>query len=65
MQAGRQGGSASHPLNPVGYSFITQGEWGWEKDLLFLSGSSSSSLVSGKVCIPISRRAVLKLLPLV
>ena len=35
------------------------------KARLFLSGSSSSSLVSSKVCIQISRRAVLKLLPLV
>ena len=34
------------------------------KACLFLSGSSSSSLVSGKVCIQISRRAVLKLLTL-
>ena len=32
---------------------------------LFLSGSSSSSLAPGKVCIQMSRRAVLKLLPLV
>ena len=36
---------------------------GLGKACLFLSGSSSSSLVSGEGCIQISRRAVLKLLP--
>ena len=35
------------------------------KVCLFLSGSSSSSLASGKLCIQISWRVVLKLLPLV
>ena len=38
---------------------------GVAKDFLFPSGSTGFSLVSGKVCIQISRRAVLKLLPCV
>ena len=44
-------------------SFIIQGAWGAGKDSLFLSGSSSSSLISLKVCIQVGRRVVLKLLP--
>ena len=45
----------------VGYGFIIRGKWGVRKDHLFLSASSSSSLVSGKVYIKVSRRAVLGL----
>ena len=41
-----------------------KGSGGW-KDCLFLSRTSSFSLVPCKVCIQISRRVVLKLLPLV
>ena len=51
------------PEDPVGYSFIIHGEMGLAKDRHFLSESSSSSLISGKVCFQISRRVVLKLLP--
>ena len=62
MQAGRQGGSAFPTPNSVGYSFIIQGEWG-KRQPLPLSSSSSPSLVSAKMCIQISRRVILKLLP--
>ena len=50
------------PEDPVGYSFILQGERGAEKPA---SSLPSSSLVSGggEVCIQISGRAVLKVLP--
>ena len=46
----------------VGYSFIIQGEWVSGKTTSFFT---SSYLVSVKVCIQISIRVVLKLLPLV
>ena len=60
----------------MGYNFMIQEEWEWEKTA-FSSTTSSSSLVSGKrvfdptntrtimALIQISRREVLKLLPLV
>ena len=35
------------PEDPVGCSFIIQGEWGWEKATSSSFLSSSSSLVSG------------------
>ena len=50
------------PKDAVGHSFIIQGEWGSEKTA---SSFTSSSLVSHKVPIQISRRVVFKLLPLV
>ena len=50
------------PKDRVGYSFIIQEEWGWEKNAFSSFLSSSSSLVSG---IQISGRVILKLLPLV
>ena len=59
----QRAGKEALPEGLVGDSFIPQGEWGSEKTRLFLSGSSSSSLVSGKVGIQISRRGVLRLLP--
>ena len=51
---------------PRGYSglqFYHPKGVGVGKDCLFLSGSSSSSLVSGKECIANQLKAVLKLLP--
>ena len=58
MQACRQGRSDGLQFYPP------RGVW-IGKDRFFLSGSSISSLVSGKLYIQISRREVLKLLPLV
>ena len=53
------------PRGSGGLQFYHPRGVGVGKALLFLSGSSSSSLVSGKMCIQISWRVVLKLLPLV
>ena len=60
MQAGRHGSSAPGSGGPQFYH-----PRGVGVGKATSSGSSSSSLVSGKVCIQISRRAILKLLPLV
>ena len=51
------------PEDLVGYSFITQGEWGLEKTASSFLGMVAPAWYS--VCIQISRRVVLKLLPLV
>ena len=62
MQAGRHRSSALR----IWWATVLSRGAGVGKDDLFLSGSSSSSLVSGEVHIQISRRAkVLKFLPLV
>ena len=53
------------PKDQVGYSFIIQGEWVLEKTTHSSFLSSSFSLVPGKICVQISRSAVLKLLALV
>ena len=53
------------PEDPGGLQFYHPREVGVGKACLFLSGSSSSSLVFGKAGIQISRRRVLKSLPLV
>ena len=59
MPEGRQGSSVP---GLVGLQFCHPRGVGVGKDCLFLSGSSSSSLVS---CIQISGRVVLKFLPLI
>ena len=51
------------PEDSLGTVLSSKGSKGWKG--LFPSGSSSSSLVSSKVCIQIRRRVVLTLLPLV
>ena len=62
MQASRQGDSVLR----IRWATVLSSKGSWVgKDCFFLSKSSSSSLVSGKACIQISRRAILKLLPLV
>ena len=61
MQAGRHRSSILRILwAPV---LSSKGSGGWKRHRLFLSGSSSSSLVSGKECIANQLKAVLKLLP--
>ena len=55
MPAGRQGGSAR---GSGGLQFYPPRGVGVGKACLFLSGSSSSSLVSGQVCIQIDRRGI-------
>ena len=59
MQASRHGSSA-----PGGLQFLSsKGSGGWKGPPPPLSSGSSSSLVSSKVCIHISRRAVLNSCP--
>ena len=62
MQAGRHESSA---LRILWAAVLSSKGSGVGKAHLFLSGGSTSSLVSGKVYIQIRRRLVLKLLPLV
>ena len=62
---GASGQAWKLPRGSCGLQFYYPRGVGVGKDHLLLSGSTSSSLVSGKVCIQISRRVVLKLLPLV
>ena len=61
----KRAGREALPWGSDGLQFYHPREMGVRKDSLFLSGSSSSSLVSSKVCIQISRRVVLKLPSLV
>ena len=64
-ERGKRAGKEALPRGTCGPRFYSPRGVGVGKAHLFLSGSSSSSLVPDKVCIQISRRAVLKLLPLV
>ena len=61
----KQAGKEALPQESSGLNIYHPRGEGVRKEHLFLSRSSSSSLVSGKVCIQISRRVILKLLPLV